>query len=208
MKIRDGQWTYRVLIVFSFVLVVIAGLTFFQVGPGIESVALIVAAGSALFSAISSQASLDQAKAAREQVEQMQQPNIMAYFDFAGPVFVKFEVMNTGNAPAMDISVVFKDPAPIGYKGLPLGYSDSQIGFLAPGQRISQLFGSNLEILHEGKLGKYQAAIDYRGPNNKQYSSAVTYDLSYMKGALVPDKSIEQSLAEIAKTIAGLSKSR
>jgi len=200
---RADRWIGRFLFILGGVLVLSVVLLLMSEDTWERGgLALIVSAASTLVAAFSAYTSQKQAEAARDQVEQMQQPNVVAYFDFAGRE-IKFEVRNIGNGPARDVKVEFQGPIPEDPWGRPLGYSQTPIRFLAPNQALAQLVGFRPPKDDSGS-SEYTVVICYEDVRGRRYELKADYDLSYIETLMYPESLQGESLRAIADSLRSL----
>jgi RNase H-fold protein (predicted Holliday junction resolvase) len=80
------------------------------------------------------------------------------------------------------------------------------ISFIAPGQSYRQLVNNGFTILAEGKPTKFDYTISYSSASHQKFTERIETDLSYLKQATVPGKSIDDHLSSIEKELASLAK--
>lgn len=165
------------------------------------SITIKIAAMTALFAALGSFATLIQAVETQKQRESHERPYVIVYFDLTSTGEIYFFIQNIGNSPALNATVIFDDPTPLGIFRSPLGIKDNPISFLAPSQSIRQLVGYGQSVLQEGNPTKFQITIQYLSANREIYKEKIIHDLSYLWQINFPQRSVEESLDAIAKNL-------
>ena len=170
------------------------------------SVAIAIAAISAFFAAVSSVASLLQAVEIQRQRENQERPYVIVYFDATNRGGMYFIVENSGNSPAVDVLFEFT-PVPIDFAGRPLNQVSlfqKPISFLPPGKIYRQIIDASFKFLAEGKPTQYRIKTTYSSIYNEMFTDIIEFDLSYLKQATLPGKSIEENLEDISKQLKDL----
>jgi hypothetical protein len=164
-----------------------------------ENIAIDIASISAFLAAISAIANLLSAVEAQRQRENNERPYIQGYFDTGNSGVIYFTIQNFGNSPAIDVTIKF-GVAPIDFANRPLGevsLFSKPISFIAPGQSYRQLVNNGFTILAEGNPTKFDYVISYYSASHQKFTETVETDLSYLKQATIPGKSIEEYLSSI-----------
>jgi hypothetical protein len=162
-----------------------------------------IAAVSAFFAAVSAVANLLQAVEVQRQRELRERPLVTAYFEGSSKAAVYFVVENSGNSPALDLSLRF-EPAPTHFSGRTLDQDSTfarPIPFLPAGKSLRQIIDAGHRFLAEGRPTRFSVALAYSGIQGSSYSDKFDHDVEWMKQATVPEKSIEDHLEEIAKIL-------
>jgi len=162
-----------------------------------------IAAVSAFLAAVSAVANLLQAVEAQRQRELQERPYITAYFKGSSKGAVYFVVENSGNSPALNLSIRFA-PAPTDFSGRTLDQVSpfaKPIPFLPAGGSLRQIIDAGHAFLAEGKPTRFTITIAYSGVQGVSYSDHFDHDVEWMKQATLPDKSIEDHLEEITKIL-------
>jgi hypothetical protein len=195
----------------AFVLIMAGGLAVVGLLAGIykpsQEISIGIAAVSTFFAAISSLASLVAITEAQREREQRERPYIYAYFDAASSGLIYFVIENAGNSPALDVSISFHDPVPERHDGTPLNslsLFQNVISFMPPGKNYRQYVDIGPSLLKEDKPKAFTFTVSYRSANGKPYKEIRENDISYMKEATRPLKSIEDHLSVIADSIGKL----
>lgn len=168
-----------------------------------ENIAIGIASISAFLAAISAVANLLSAVEAQKQRENNERPYIQGFFDSGNSGVIYFTIQNFGNSPAFDVTVKF-GVAPIDFANRPLGevsLFSKPISFIAPGQSYRQLVNNGFTLLAEGKPTKFDYQVSYYSSSHQKFIERIETDLSYLKQATVPGKSIEDHLSEIHKDL-------
>lgn len=209
MKIKVAlRWLSRrsVFIVIALLVAVGALLIWFLIAgtsPATANVSIGIAAVSVMLAAISAIANLLQAVEVQKQREGQERPYVIAYFDGASTGLVYFVVENLGNSPAFNVTVRF-NPAPTDFAGRPLNrvsVFEKPISFLSPGKALRQALDVGHRFLTEGKPTEFAVSLTYASLQHDVYQESTKYDLSYLKQATLPRKSIEDNLESISKKL-------
>jgi multidrug efflux pump subunit AcrB len=200
--------------------IIIATLLFFALGaliisflvsgfvPTSVELSIGIAAISALFSAISAFANLLQAVEVQKQRESQERPYVIAYFDAESNGVIDFVIENSGNSPALNVTVKF-NPAPIDFSGRPLNQVslfEKPISFLPVGKSLRQLVDVGHSFLADGKPTKFSVSLSYTSIHHEIYRESAEHDLAYLKQATRPGKSVEDNLEAISKELEGLAR--
>ena len=207
------QWFARrgVIIATTFLFAFGALIIWFLVAdflPIAVEVSIGIAMISALFSAISAFANLLQAVEVQKQRESQERPYVIAYFDAESNGVIYFVIENSGNSPALNVTVKF-NPAPIDFGGRPLNQVslfEKPISFLPAGKSLRQLVDVGHSFLADGKPTKFSVAISYTSIHHAIYQESTEHDLAYLKQATRPGKSVEDNLESISKELEGLAR--
>ncbi len=170
------------------------------------SVAIAIAAISAFFAAVSSVASLLQAVEIQRQRENQERPYVIVYFDATNRGGMYFIVENSGNSPAVDVLFEFT-PVPIDFAGRPLNQVSlfqKPISFLPAGRIYRQIIDTSSKFLAEDRPTVYRVKTTYSSVYNEMYNENIEFDLSYLKQATLPGKSVEENLEDISKQLKDL----
>lgn len=165
-----------------------------------------IAAISAFFAMVSSIANLIQADEIKKQRESLDRPYILAYFDPVSSGGIYFTLENFGNSPACDVTVQF-NPPPIDFANRPLNEISlfkNPISFIPPGKKIQQIIGMGHTVLAEGKQTVFNISLSYTSVHNQTFKEELDSDISYLKDATVPIKSVEDHLIKISTTLEDL----
>ena len=170
------------------------------------TIAIGIAAISAVFAAISSIAGLMQATEIQRQRENQERPYITAYFEGTNRGGLYLEIQNAGNSPAVD--VIFKfEPEPIDFVGRKLSEVSlfkKPISFMPQGKAYRQIIDAGHKFLADGKPTKYQIKIIYNSVSGQMFDESTDYDLDYLKQSTLPGKTTEENLEDIAKQLKDL----
>ncbi len=200
------QWISKRSVVFVVVLLFAVGVLFiwFLITGFSQSQAIIaigVAAISAFFAAVSSIAALMQAVEAQRQRENQERPYVIAYFDGTNRGAMLFVIENKGNSPAVDVMFEF-EPPPIDFANRPLNevsLFQKPINFLPSGKVYRQVIDASHKFLADDRPMEYKVTVLYNSVSGELYRDTTEYDLSYLKQATVPGKTVEENLEDIAK---------
>jgi len=149
--------------------------------------------------AISAIANLLSAVEAQRQRENNERPYVQGFFEAASNGVVNFTIQNYGNAPAFDVTIKF-GVAPIDFANRSLGdvsLFSKPISFMGPGQNYRQFVNVGHILLSEGNPTKFVYTITYFSVRHQKFTEKIETDLSYLKQATVPGKSIEEQLSSI-----------
>lgn len=192
----------RSVIVISILIIGVGILLIWLISTGSsskENIAIGVASISAFLAAISAIANLLSAVEAQRQRENNERPYVQGFFDTGNSGVIYFTIQNFGNSPAFNVTIKF-GVAPIDFANRPLGevsLFSKPISFIAPGQSYRQLVNNGFTLLAEGKPTKFDYIISYYSANHQKFTEKIETDLSYLKQATVPGKSIEEHLSSI-----------
>jgi hypothetical protein len=170
------------------------------------TIAIGIAAVSAVFAAISSIAGLMQATEVQRQRENQERPYVTAYFEGTNRGGLYLEIQNAGNSPAVDVTFKF-EPQPIDFAGRKLGEVSlfkKPISFMPQGKVYRQIIDTSNKFLADGKPTKYQIRIIYNSVSGQLFDESTDYDLDYLKQSTVPGKTTEENLEDIAKQLKDL----
>lgn len=190
-------------------LAVLLGITvifiWFFVGDNssTELLAIKIASISALFAAVSSVATLIQAVEAQKQRQSLERPYIIADFTVASDGKICFVTQNIGNSPALNVSIKFSDPVPLDFAKKPLGFIEP-IKFLPPGKSVTQLMGHGHSLLKDDQPTRFRFRVIYTSTYHDLFQESVEQDLSYLKGVIFPEKSVQESLENISRQLGSL----
>jgi len=162
-----------------------------------------IAAISAFFAAVSAVANLLQAVEVQRQRELQERPFVTAYFEGSSKGAVYFIVENSGNSPALNLSIRF-DPPPTDFSGRTLDQVSTfarPIPFLPAGKSLRQIVDSGPRFLSQGRPTRFAVTLAYSGVQGNSFSDRIDHDVEWMKQATVPEKSVEDQLEEIAKIL-------
>jgi hypothetical protein len=167
------------------------------------TIAIGIAAISALFAAISSIAALMQATEAQRQRENQERPYITAYFEGTSRDMLNLEIQNAGNSPAVDVTFKF-EPEPIDFAGRKLSevsLFQKPISFMPQRKTYRQIIDASHKVLGEGKPTKYRIRIVYSSISGQLFDESTYFDLDYLKQAILPGKTVEENLDDISKQL-------
>ena len=206
------QWIAKRSILFVVVLIFAVAVLFlwFLVTGFSQSQVVIsigIAAISAFFAAISSIASLLQAVEIQRQRENQERPYVITYFDGTNRGGMYIVIENRGNSPAINVSFEFI-PTPIDFAGRLLSEVSifkKPISFLPPGKSYRQIIDAGHKFLSDDKPSNYQITTIYSSVSDVLYKEKTDHDLSYLKQATVPGKTVEENLEDISKILGELS---
>ncbi len=173
-----------------------------------ENISIGLAAIAAFLAAISAIANLLSAVEAQKQRENNERPYIHGFFDGGNSGAIYFTIQNKGNSPAFDVTITF-GVAPIDFAERPLGevsLFSKPISFIPPGQNYRQFVNIGLTLLAEGKPTIFDYTLTYFSASHQKFTEKVEIDLSYLKQATVPGKTIEEHLSDIHKDLDTLGK--
>lgn len=197
------SWLGQRSVIFFSILIIGVGILLIWIisasSSSKENIAIGIASISAFLAAISAIANLLSAVETQRQRENNERPYIQGYFDSGNSGVIYFTIQNFGNSPAIDVTIKF-GVAPIDFANRPLGevsLFSKPISFIAPGQSYRQLVNNGFTILAEGKPTKFDYTISYNSVSHQKFSESIETDLSYLKQATVPGKSIEEHLSSI-----------
>lgn len=171
--------------------------------PDNERMIIGIAAITAFLAAISAIATLLQAVEVQKQRENLERPYITAYFDGTSSGAVYFVIENSGNSPAIDVSIEF-DPPPVDFAGRPLSevsLFSNPISFLPANKVIRQIIDAGFKFLEEGKPTKFKVMIKYSSIFGDSFDDLIEHDLEYLKQATVPGKTVEDYLKKISEEL-------
>lgn len=194
--------TQRSVIVISILIIGVGILLIWFISTGsssTENIAIGIASISAFLAAISAIANLLSAVEAQKQREKTERPYIQGYFDSGNSGVIYFTIQNFGNSPAIDVTIKF-GLAPIDYAQRSLGdvsLFSKPISFIAPGQNYRQFVNVGFTLLAEGNPTKFDYTISYYSVSHQRFTERIETDLSYLKQATVPGKTIEEHLSSI-----------
>lgn len=205
---RFTQWIARRAILFTAILLIsTCTLMFWFIATGFSQtesrLALGIAAVTTFFAAISSIANLLSAVEIQRQRENQERPFILAYFDIENSGVICFKIQNFGNSPAMNIKVKF-DPSPIDLWGRSLNDVSlfaKPIDFLPPGKSMRQVVNVGHKMLAKENNTLFSFTVEYMSIKNELYKDSTNTDLSYLSQAHLPEKSIEEGIDSISKSI-------
>lgn len=204
------QWVARRSVVIATVFLFALGALILFLVSGFVPISVEVSIGiamiSALFSAVSAFANLLQAVEVQKQRESQERPYVIAYFDAESNGVIYFVIENSGNSPALNVTVKF-NPAPIDFGGRPLNQVslfEKPISFLPAGKSLRQLVDVGHSFLADGKPTKFSVAISYTSIHHEIYRESTEHDLAYLKQATRPGKSVEDHLESISKELKDL----
>lgn len=208
---RISNWiAKRSIFIFAVLLIgFVITLIWFVIGganPDNENTIIGIAAVSALLSAISAIATLMQAVEAQKQRESLERPYVIAYFDSEYSGALNFVIKNTGNSPAIDISLEFS-PSPIDFKGRPIdqiSLFSNPISFLPEGKDIRQVIDSSYNFFQESKPLQFKIKISYYSIYGTLFTEHISHDLEYLKQTTLPRKTTDYYLQDIAKELKNL----
>lgn len=197
-------------ILIAIVVLLMAGFLVWVISTDASSnlttVAIGVAALSALFSAVSAVAAWVQADEARKQRELQERPYISGSFKGSYGGFLYFDLQNSGNSPAVNVKVRF-DPSPVDARGRSLNevsLFNKPISFFPHGQSYRQLIDAGHRFLSEGNPTEFRVDLTYETVFGEIIKDKIEYDLAYLKDAHIPGRTIEESLDQIAKQMKSL----
>lgn len=165
------------------------------------TVAIGIAAISALFAAISSIAGLMQATEVQRQRENQERPYITAFFEATNRGGLYLEIQNAGNSPAVDVTFKF-EPEPVNHAGKKLSeisLFQKPISFMPQQKTYRQIIDSSFKFLAEGKPTKYRIRIVYSSVSGHLFDEVTDFDLDYLKQSTLPGKTTEENLEDISK---------
>ena len=175
----------------------------------IGSIAAIVAAISTLILAI---LTFIYVRATREMVEEMRETRLAQY---RPQVFVDIEtdgslilvvLRNGGPLAAYDVHVSF-DPPLSGQIKLSGTYDLGELAmfkntkYLAPQRRIPATFWSGPHFFEQDLTRVYQAYIQYRDENNREFSEICMLDFEGLRDSPVDDNPIADAIKELTKAV-------
>ncbi len=170
------------------------------------TIAIGIAAVSAVFAAISSIAGLMQATEAQRQRENLERPYVTSYFEGTNRGGLYLEIQNAGNSPAVNVSFKFI-PEPIDFAGRKLSEVSlfkKPISFMPQGKAYRQIIDVGHKFLADGRPTIYQIKIVYNSVSGQMFDESIDFDLEYLKQSTLPGKTTEENLEDITKQLKDL----